>query len=1030
VPFSPPDFDEPGASLPTPGERASRREREGAPQAAELGPVTMARKAKLRATLFDEAPIVSRFGRYLTIGPLGRGGMGTVLEAFDPTLDRRVAVKLLHTEIDDHHAQRLIREARALARLSHPNVVQVYEAGQIEGRSFVTMELVRGRTLQQWAQQEPRPGWKACVELYLQAGSGLAAAHARGLVHRDFKPSNAIVDDEGRVRVLDFGLARRAESSEDERPWEELESSFDRSGSDASLTTTGMVLGTLAYMPPEQMRGREADARSDQFSFCVSLFEAVHGVRPYEGSSLPGLMLSMTTGTLKPTPTGRKIPVKLRRVLMRGLAFVPEQRWPSMNALLAELQRLVAPRARRWLGLGLGLVGGVATVGMAWYAEVGLRCEGAQAQLHGIWDEARAQELEAAFMGTGVHHAAETWARVRARLDVHAEDWVAKHTEVCEATRVTEAQPEAVMALRMSCLSSQRLELRAAVNVLARADPTRVGNAMELVESLPEPSRCDDIEALRAELPPPDDVQVAAEVEMQRERLAEARALRVAGDYHGAATMADAVVERARALGYGPLQVEALLRRGQARGSGDDHAQAVEDLEQAYSLAEEHEHARAELEAVSELVYVVGHQQGSYERARPWQTVALAIAKRKRTDSRAKAEALHAVGVVLVDERELEDALVLLQEALELQQQAPRPQLTNVANLLQLIGTALMRQDRWDEALDHQQRALVIRERASGPHHPSVAAALTDLANVLEGQGRLQEALTHHRRALAIFEGALGPRHSSVAIAESNIGALLDLQGNQEEALVHHHRALAIREASLGPRHPEVAIALGNLAGALQGQGKHQEALPLFLRALDIQHEALGPHHPDIAAMSSNIGLSLAALGRYDEALVHHRRALAIAEHALAPDHSTIALLLVNLGDALVGHAELEAAGEAYQRALAIAEPATGPDHPMVAYALVGLAEVALAQHDPAAALPHAERAAAIRERGEVMPSERAQTRFLLARALESDHGARARARALAEQARDDYAAHRQGNEERLAEVLAWLGDARVKTTP
>jgi tetratricopeptide (TPR) repeat protein len=1002
---------EPGESLPTTRASASDGERAGARPAAELGPVASARKAKLRATLFGETPTHASFGRYLVLGPLGRGGMGTVLEAFDPTLDRKVAIKLLHTDVNERHAQRLIREAQALARLSHPNVVQVYEAGWIEDRAFVAMELVRGRTLLEWARQEPRPGWKACVELYLQAGAGLAAAHAQGLVHRDFKPTNAIVDDEGRVRVLDFGLARRAESSSELRV-HEYSSSTEISPLDASLTTTGMVLGTPAYMPPEQMRDREADARSDQFSFCVSLFETIYGQRPFEGTSVPALLLSMTTGEMLQVPTAVKAPKRLRRALARGLAVEPAERWTSMVALLDELRRLVVPRARRWIGLGLG--GGLAAIGAAWYAEVGLRCEGARTQLDGIWDETKAHALEVAFSGTGTPHAAEIWTRVRARLDAQADAWVAKHTEVCEATRVTQAQPEAVMALRMSCLSSQRLDLRAAVEVLARADATRVGNAMELVERLPEPDRCDDVEALRTELVPPDDARLAAEVAVRREQLASARALRLAGDYRSAETEADAAVAAAEALGYGPLHAEALLRRGQARSSNEVHATAEEDLEQAYLLAEEHEHGRVELEAVSELVYVVGHQQGNQERAHEWATLTRALAKRRRTDPRARAEALYTVGVVLVDRGELEPALVDLSEALELQQRAATPASTDIANLLQLIGIVLMRQDRWEEALDHHQRALTIREQASGPNHPNVATALLNLGNVHRGMGHLQEALACYRRSLEIAESVLGPRHSYVAIAESSIGTLLDLQGEQEEALDHHRRALAIREALLGPRHRDLAISLGDLAAALQGQGRHEEALPLLLRALEIQQDVLDPRHPDLAAVSSNVGLSLAALRRYDEALVYYLRALEIAEAALGPDHSTVGLVLVNLGDAHFAKNALEAAEDAYQRALPILERATAPNHPLVAYALVGLAEVALARHDFAAARPWAERAAEIRERGEVMPSERAQTRFLLARALWPDEDQRPRARTLAEQARD-------GSEAQLAEVVAWL---------
>jgi serine/threonine-protein kinase len=146
-----------------------------------------------------------RLGRYVVLGELGRGGMGTVLEAFDRTLDRRVALKLLHGGIDEEHTTRLLREAQALAKLSHPNVVQVYEVGEAEGnRTFIAMELVQGRSLREWLAREPPPSWRERVQVYLQAGEGLAAAHARGLVHRDFKPSNVMLRANGEAVVLDF----------------------------------------------------------------------------------------------------------------------------------------------------------------------------------------------------------------------------------------------------------------------------------------------------------------------------------------------------------------------------------------------------------------------------------------------------------------------------------------------------------------------------------------------------------------------------------------------------------------------------------------------------------------------------------------------------------------------------------------------------------------------------------------------------------------------------------------------------------
>ncbi len=942
-----------------------------------------------------------------------------VLEAFDPTLDRRVAVKVLYPDVSERYTQWLLREAHALARLSHPNVVQVYETGEIEDRAFVAMELVRGRTLQRWAHQEPRPGWAACVDLYLQAGSGLAAAHDQGLVHRDFKPTNAIVDDKGRVRVLDFGIARRSkDSSEDTGSHEDVEVPEEGSALDVSLTTTGMRLGTPGYMPPEQIKGEEADAKSDQFSLCVSLFEAVYGRRPYAGTSFEALMASMQAGNVVPSPKGTKAPAALRRVLLRGLAAERDERWPSMDALLTELRRLVAPRSHR--ALALALAGGLtaAGVGLAQYAEVGLRCDGAGALLDGIWDDARAREVEAAFLATGTSNATQTWERLRPRLDGYAHRWMAKHTEICEATRVTEVQSEDVMAMRMGCLTSQRLELRAAVGVLVEADPIRVDNALELVEDLPELSRCDDVETLLAELPPPEDPQVAAQVQTQRTQLADAWALRLVGDYRGAVAEADAVVEQAETLGYGPLLAEARLRLGQARGSNGEHAAAVENFEQAYLLAEEHEHAAIELEAVVELVHVVGHQQGHHERAGQWAKVALALARRQRTGARARGEARIAVSVAFLDQGDNEGALVHLRAALELLRGVLGPGHSDVATVLQLTGIALDRQDRLDEALEHHQRALEIRQEASGPGHPVVANVLTNLGNVLRKKGHLEDALAHHRRALAIYEDALRPRHSDVAIAESNIGTVLDQQGHQDEAIIHHRRALEIREALLGPHHPDLAVTLSNLGAALLGQDRRSEALDLFLRAFDIQQKALSPNHPDLAVLSSNIGFMLAEQERYDEAIVHHRRALDIAEQSLGPQHSMVANVLINLGDARRGQGEFEAAQAAYERAVVIAEQSVGADDPLAAYALVGLAEIALQRHDPAAARPYAERAAKIREEREVMPIEQAQTRFLLARTLWPDP----RARPLAERARDGYTAHGEGSEA-LAEVVAWLAE-------
>jgi serine/threonine protein kinase len=356
------------------------------------------------SALAEPAAASRKWGRYVVLGTLGRGGMGTVLEAFDPTLDRQVAVKVLHDDVHRHTA-RLLREAQAMAMLSHPNVVHVYEVGELDGRAYMVMELVEGMTLRAWMEQAP--SWRECVKVFVELGAGLAAAHVRGLVHRDFKPSNAIIGDDGRPRVLDFGLVRHtlAPETHDDGP---TRGEPDHAvAPTATLTSMGSVLGTLAYMPPEQMNGLGADARSDQFSFCVSLYEAVYGERPFEGRTMAELRTAMTTKGVRPPPKGVRVPLALRKVLLRGLSAEPERRWPSMAALLVELGELVTPRSARPRWLALWLAVGLAMLGSA--VERSLPDTGAR--------DARRRELEAVMARAELATANARVQALRARLE-------------------------------------------------------------------------------------------------------------------------------------------------------------------------------------------------------------------------------------------------------------------------------------------------------------------------------------------------------------------------------------------------------------------------------------------------------------------------------------------------------------------------------------------------------------------------------------------------------------------------------------
>lgn len=353
---------------------------------------------KIHSALFGGGAAKQRLGRYVFLDQLGAGGMGVVCAAYDPKLDRKVAIKLIggSKSASNEARARMLREAQAMARISHPNVVQVYEITEVDGEICVVMEYLKGTTLRDWREATPR-SWAEIVAVYAQFADGLAAAHAEGVVHRDVKPDNAIIDDEGRVRVLDFGVAR----TEAEVDREELRALGESVPAGEHLRTrTGALLGTPAYMPPEQLHGRAVDARSDQFSLCVALFEALYGARPFRGDTWPELFAAVTTGELTAPPVATEVPKWVQAIVVRGLAEEPSARWSSMEALAAELRDDPAVRRRRWAWRGLG-----AAIAAAAVVAGALAYSGSQ--------EARAAERRAA---TSVAEAAAVKAESTAAL--------------------------------------------------------------------------------------------------------------------------------------------------------------------------------------------------------------------------------------------------------------------------------------------------------------------------------------------------------------------------------------------------------------------------------------------------------------------------------------------------------------------------------------------------------------------------------------------------------------------------------------
>ncbi len=310
---------------------------------SQVDPASSETAPAVRLGDMSAVPTGTTIGRFVVEGQLGSGGMGAVYRARDPELQRHVAIKLLHAGRSDADSDRLLREAQATARLNHPNVVAIYDVGRHDDEIYIAMELVEGEDLRAWLKGSQHP-WPAILGAFVEAGRGLEAAHAAGLVHRDFKPDNALRGTDGRVRVVDFGLAR---GIADAALGVSAATQAAPSGRSRTVTETGAIVGTPMYMSPEQRAGDPIDPRSDQFSFCVALYHALYRNHPF----------SEGTHVALPPPTESPVPKAVFPIVARGLAEDPDARWPSMTALLDALEAIDRPsRARPFAYLAIAAV--------------------------------------------------------------------------------------------------------------------------------------------------------------------------------------------------------------------------------------------------------------------------------------------------------------------------------------------------------------------------------------------------------------------------------------------------------------------------------------------------------------------------------------------------------------------------------------------------------------------------------------------------------------------------------------------------
>ena len=774
--------------------------------------------------------------RYVVLGELGSGGMGVVYAAFDPQLDRKVALKLLRPDASgtaaQHQRPRLLAEAQALARLSHPHVVTVYEARAVDEQVFIAMELVEGQTLSQWLRERPRP-WREVRDVFLKAGQGLLAAHEANLVHRDFKPDNVLLGKDGRVVVTDFGLARRNGGASTPAGAGETASSEGK----GTITRTGAVLGTPAYMAPEQWAGGAADARTDQFSFCVALYEALYRVRPFPGRTPAELREAVCRGDVLAPPRGSHVPARVRRVLLRGLKVVPGERFGSMRELLSELayNPLSTWRAPLALAAGLALLAAGVVLGTRRVDPKTLVCKGSERKLAAAWGEAKQRAVKEALLGSGSAYAKDAWSGVARALDSYAAAWVAMHTEACEATRVRGEQSEALLEMRITCLERRARDFEALTDLFVRARAQATEHAIQAAYGLPPLKECAETDALAAQLKPPADAAARESIRQMDLQLSEVRALVAAGRFAPALQKAEAMAAQARAVGHPPTRAEAFYQLALLHQRTGEGKEAEEALYEAIWAAEAGRYDRLAARARIDMVHVQGVLEDRPAAATAAIREALAALERFGADADMESSLETFIGRVQIAQDLCEEALPHLQRALALADRAYPEDDPRRALILNNLGRGLRCMGDLAGAQAQHQRALEVSERTFGPVHPEVANSLNDLANVLFARQEYASALPYHRRALEIREQTLGPQTAVMAGSVYNVGVDLIMLKRNAEGRDHVRRALAIYEDVFGPDSPRLALpltALGHVNVDLGDAGEACLALERALRLL------------------------------------------------------------------------------------------------------------------------------------------------------------------------------------------------------
>jgi tetratricopeptide (TPR) repeat protein/tRNA A-37 threonylcarbamoyl transferase component Bud32 len=896
-----------------------------------------------------------KVGRFEILETLGQGAMGIVYRAVDPDLEREVAIKLRRSAsaLSCDIEERLRREAQSLARLNHPNVVTVHETGEHRGRIYIAMELVDGITLADWL--ESGPGQGEIVEVFRQAGEGLSAAHEAGVIHRDFKPANVLVCDGPHAKVMDFGLARL---DGELLVWGE---SAEPAESALDMSLTGGILGTPAYMAPEQIRGERGSAASDQFAFCVALFEALCGHRPHGGASREELLATMQA-IRQEVESAAGLSRRLREVLSRGLALDPAERFASMADLVSALAP--APRAsrlERWL---LGAVGAVVLLSLAIIflkppaasTESSAGICSAEFNLDGIWDDQVRARLQPASNPVVLRQRS-------GELDRYAHRWLEARSQVC-AAREAGVSPQRLRP-KEDCLRARRAFMRATTGEL-QTDRVERRVSADLFPSIGD---CLDDRAAALRAPMPGSAEKREVVSAVRDRLEEARSFQALGQHERARERLASLEGEAESLGFAPLTAEILYEQALNRRATEKTPEAAsEALRAAERAAEASGHDRLAAEiwlAMADLAVIAGsdpergREYAGYGRAvldklggdplleiewrRTMGTIAWRggeldealvhyqhaadLAEARGGRPRARIEALNGIGLIHTDQGRYDEALKVHEKVLELRQQYYGAHHGEIARSHTTLGNVYMRQGRYDAALEHYESALRLAEETYGQDHFIVAFAAHNLGGILSEMGRLDQAEAALRRAVEVFGEAYGADHPNVAKSRQSLGLVLLRENNVPAAIAELRQSLAGQRRAYGDEHVETAGSLMDLAMALRENDNLTEALELANKAVAIYEKHRGKESFDLAGALVTQGKSQLAMGRDRAAAASLKRSVSIYEQAASAPLDRLTEARHQLVLALWQGGRAKPALELAEQALSAARAGLGSDH-------------------------------------------------------------------------------------------------------